>query len=257
MTYDVEAKSYPKMVFGEDVNLLRVEGSIYNAELVICDMAGTTVEDEGLVLEAFRNTAVEMELTIGSTRFENAINYALETMGYSKIEVFRHIFDNETEAQQANSTFETQYAKLVTECGVAGIPGATSLFAALKSRSIKVALTTGFSKTTQDLILEKLDWKNQVDYFGTPNTADRGRPFPDTLLSAMSALEIEDPQKVIVVGDTSSDIAAARAANVALSIGVLSGAHGCKELLDAKANLILDSVSDLVTLFYAFGKPTK
>lgn len=254
MSFDIDTKSYPKMIFGKNNNLSTVEAATYAAELVICDIAGTTVEDDGLVLEAFRNTAIDMELRAGTVPYDDAVNYAQNTMGHSKIEVFRHIFSTDVRARQANLAFERHYAKFVSEFGVNEIPGASELFATLRARSIKIALTTGFSKTTQELILNSLGWKEKVDYFGSPGATERGRPYPDMILAAMNNLGIENPQNVIVLGDTSSDIQAAKKANVCLAVGVLSGAHGSTELLNADADLILDSVSDLVTLFYAFGK---
>ena len=55
-------------------------------ELICLDMAGTTVNDQGLVLRAFRRTIDELGVTGADAASAEA--YVIETMGQSKIEVF-------------------------------------------------------------------------------------------------------------------------------------------------------------------------
>jgi phosphoglycolate phosphatase-like HAD superfamily hydrolase len=54
------------------------------------DMAGTTVADDGSVLAAFQAAAAEFGLTPGVPGYAEAVAFVLDTMGQSKIEVFRH-----------------------------------------------------------------------------------------------------------------------------------------------------------------------
>ena len=44
---------------------------------------------------------------------EEARQYVLDTMGQSKITVFRALFDDEDTAQRANAAFEESYASLI------------------------------------------------------------------------------------------------------------------------------------------------
>ena len=71
-------------------------------ELVCLDMAGTTVNDHGLVLEAFRRTIRDLGV-VGNDAVK-AEDYVIETMGQSKIEVFSVLFDER--AREANEAFE-------------------------------------------------------------------------------------------------------------------------------------------------------
>ena len=78
--------------------------------LVCLDMAGTTVQDAGAVLAAFDSALVTAGLEQGSPAFKAGRRYAIETMGQSKIEVFRVILNgDEDRAQRANSAFEAAY----------------------------------------------------------------------------------------------------------------------------------------------------
>ena len=57
---------------------------------VVClDMAGTTIRDGNAVMAAFAAAVASRNLTV--REFHSAMQYARDTMGQSKIEVFRHI----------------------------------------------------------------------------------------------------------------------------------------------------------------------
>ena len=77
-------------------------------ELVCLDMAGTTVADDGAVAAAFAAALDELGVAAGAERRRmNA--YVRDTMGTSKIEVFRALFDGEQRARSANEAFEAAY----------------------------------------------------------------------------------------------------------------------------------------------------
>ena len=129
-----------------------------------------------------------------------------ETMGQSKIEVFRRILDNEADAQEANSAFELNYAASVKAGAVAPIPGATELLAALRAARIKVCLATGFSPATRDALLDALGWRPLIDLALSPADAGRGRPWPDLPLTALLRLRGGSVAELAVAGDTASDV---------------------------------------------------
>ncbi len=79
---------------------------------VLClDMAGTTVADADTVMNAFAAAVASRNLPVA--QFNSAMKYARATMGYSKIEVFRHILGSEEPAQAANTVFEETYGESV------------------------------------------------------------------------------------------------------------------------------------------------
>ena len=192
-------------------------------ELVVLDMAGTTVLDGGIVEQAFERAAVRVGLSTFRPLVES-LQYVRETMGQSKIEVFRHLTDgDEASAQNANTEFERAYGELIEEVGVEAIPGAGETIDALRAAGRKVALTTGFSPATRDAVLDRLGWR--VDIALSPADAGRGRPAPDLVLAAIIATGASSVTAVAVVGDTTSDIRSGRNAGAGLVIGVTTGAH--------------------------------
>lgn len=218
---------------------------------VVClDMAGTTVRDSGTVMAAF--TAALAEAALPDREFTAAMTYVRETMGQSKIEVFRHILGSEEAARKANSTFEASYEAAVRSGEIAAMPGASELFAACRDAGIRVCLSTGFSPATRDSIITALGWGSQVDLVLSPADAGRGRPWPDMPLTALLRLGGESVSELAVVGDTVSDVESGLRAGAGLVAGVLSGESTREELAAVPAvtglagtPLILDSVADL------------
>ncbi|MDA8195776.1 MAG: HAD-IA family hydrolase [Actinomycetota bacterium] len=254
MINPLELRSYPKMIFGSNTTILNIEERIFNAALVVLDMAGTTIADEGAVLTAFHNTAIAMGVNASTPGFDQMMQYVKETMGQSKIEVFEKIFASKGKASKANELFEAFYQEQVTKYGISEIEGTTQLLTTLRSRGVMVALTTGFSYETMSLLLEKTSLTLKIDAAICPSNLIKGRPEPDMILQAMKVLNINDPSKVVVLGDTPSDIKSAKAAEATLVAGVLSGSGEADQLLNAGADVVLNSIADLATLFYAFGK---
>ncbi len=217
--------------------------------LACLDMAGTTVADNGLVLAAFQQALDEIGISDETVR-ARMTDYVIETMGESKITVFRTLLATEASAKAANVAFENAYARLIDK--VEPLPGAADTFAALRDSGMKVALTTGFSRKTTDAILDRLGWREAVDLSLCPSdVGGRGRPYPDMILTCVLRLGIDDVRDVVVAGDTESDIRSGLAAGASVVAGVTTGAHGRDQLLAAGATHVLDSVSDLVELVHS------
>jgi phosphonatase-like hydrolase len=217
-------------------------------ELVCLDMAGTTVADNGLVTAAFEAALVAIGISAGSPERGLLLEYMRQTMGQSKIEVFRDLFPEPEVAEKANEVFERTYASLITAGGAAPIPGAPQVLAALRAAGTRVVLTTGFAPSTRDQILSSLGWAGLVDGVLSPADVGRGRPFPDMILVAALNLQVTDLGAVVVVGDTVSDMESGRRAGVGRVVGVRSGADPEDELAEAGATDIIDSVANLPDL---------
>lgn len=220
-----------------------------DTELAVLDMAGTTVRDDGLVIRAFDEAATAVGMPAHGPERDHARRYVLDTMGQSKIEVFRALFGTDERAHQANAAFETAYGSFVAD--VTPVPGAAEAISALRDAGIRVALTTGFSPGTQQRILDVLGWADMADVVLAPGPGVRGRPHPDLVLTALMRTGVDDVRKVAVVGDTSTDMVCGLRAGAALVAGVLTGAHDEPTLRAAGAVHVLDSVADLPELLLA------
>ena len=212
------------------------------------DMAGTTVADDGTVLAAFSAAVGQAGLRPGTPGHDQALASVRQSMGQSKIEVFRRVLATEAAAQQANSAFEEHYAQSVRDGSVTALPGAEQTIAALRAAGIRVCLVTGFAPATRDAVLDALGWRVLIDLALSPADAGRGRPWPDLPLTALLRLRGGAVSELAVAGDTPSDVESGLRAGAGLVAGVLSGAASRADLEKAGAPVVLDSIAGLVPL---------
>jgi phosphoglycolate phosphatase len=208
------------------------------------DMAGTTVRDDGSVLEAFAAAIATQNLRAAA--YQQAMQDLKSSMGQSKIEVFRRILGSEQAAQEANEAFENHYAAAVRAGHVAAMPGATDVFKACRDAGIRVCLATGFSPGTRDAIISELGWGDLIDLALSPANAGRGRPWPDLPLTALLLLQGGAVSELAVAGDTASDVESGLRAGAGVVAGVLSGAGHRADLEQAGAPIILDTIAGLL-----------
>jgi phosphonatase-like hydrolase len=214
-----------------------------DVELICFDMAGTTVLDNGLVLAAFRRTIEDLE--VSGEEATSAEAYVVETMGQSKIEVFTALFGDRASA--ANDAFEHNFVEAAQELGVSEIPGARSTVETLRDVGVQVALTTGFSPTTREVLIDVLGWGDLFELRVSPVDAGRGRPAPDMLWYCALQSQITAASSLMVVGDTASDMVAGLRAGAGYCIGVLSGNDDQARLIAHGADDVIDSVVDLLS----------
>jgi phosphonatase-like hydrolase len=217
-------------------------------DLACFDMAGTTVRDDGAVEAAFLEALGSLGVAGDDPRRAEMLDYVRETMGTSKITVFRALFGSEAEAQNANLAFESAYDHQIESGSITPIPGAEDTIRELRQAGVRVALLTGFSAATRDRLVAALGWGEIADLFVCPTDSIRGRPYPDMVLHAVLQLGLDDVRAVAVVGDTAADILTGLRAGARFSIGVLTGADDAARLAAAGATQVLRSVRDLTTL---------
>ncbi len=208
------------------------------------DMAGTTVADDGTVMEAFTTAIAEQNLPV--SLFSQAMKDVRASMGQSKIEVFRRILRDEAAAVKANDAFETHYGAAVRAGKISGMPGARETFQQLRDAGVRVCLATGFSPVTRDAIIDQLAWGGLIDLALSPADAGRGRPWPDLPLTALLKLRGGAVAELAVAGDTPSDVESGRRAGAAIVAGVLTGASTRTDLEQAGAPLILDTIAGIL-----------
>ena len=217
-------------------------------QLAVVDMAGTTVADDGLVISSFEAAATAAGLPVDGAEREHARQYVLDTMGQSKIVVFRALFGTEDLAQRANAAFETAYGAAIDDGHARPIDGAADAITRLRDAGIKVALTTGFSGTTQEKLLASLGWQSIADLVLAPGDGVRGRPYPDLILTALMRTGADAVGNVAALGDTSNDVDSAVRAGCSIAAGTLTGAHDEKQLSDAGATHVVPTVSEFADL---------
>jgi len=192
------------------------------------DMAGTTVRDDGAVLQTFLDVADEERLAVDP-------GWIRARMGWDKSAVFRELLGRaEREVARASDLakrFHEHLAARFEHEPPRAIEGVAEALEALGRRGALVGFTTGFARATADLLLDRIGWSHLPSV--ASDEVDQGRPAPDLIFELMRRTGITDVRRVGAAGDTPSDLLAATAAGCGLVIGVGTGSHTLAQLAAA------------------------
>lgn len=215
-------------------------------QLVIFDIAGTTVRDTGSVAKAFIDAFNEFNIDVPVT----TVN---QVMGFRKIDAIRMLLPGENNllAEQIHEAFTRNMIALYeTDPELKPLPGVETIFQQLKLQGIKIALNTGFTRAVTNTILQRLQWNvpETIDMVVCSDEVPEGRPQPFMIETIMEQMEITDSKAVIKVGDTKVDVEEGRNANCGLVVSVTTGAYTRSELELYKPDRIIDSMVELPAL---------
>ncbi|MEY3971922.1 MAG: hypothetical protein RLY84_315 [Actinomycetota bacterium] len=212
-------------------------------KLAVFDIAGTILSDDGVVIDCFSSAFKEVVPSNWKTHQAEFVAYARETMGQSKIEVFRHLLQSDDLAMQAADAFQRHYLATISKLKL--FDGVILLFDALRASGIQVALNTGFNRETLEVLLDKFHLRESIDASATQTEAGEGRPSPAMIELVANQLGVGDRETVAVIGDTKSDIVAGINFGAGLKIGVTTGEHDFETLDGAGADFVISHVTQV------------
>lgn len=213
--------------------------------LVVFDMAGTMVKDDGQVPQAFTAALAEHGIPVSSEAIGSL-------RGASKRQAILGLLPegaNRAErAERVYAAFRVHLAQRYAKT-VRAVPGAEETMAWLRGRGIRLALNTGFDRDTTLMLLAALGWTDGVvDAVVCGDEVPQGRPAPYLIFRCMEATGTVSVHRVASVGDTMLDLRAGHNAGVRYNVGVLSGAHGREQLEAEPHTHLLASVAELPAL---------
>jgi len=219
-------------------------------KLVVLDIAGTTVNDFGLVQKAAMNTMKE-NLAVDVT-----LDDANKVMGIPKKTAFEQLcslHQVEVSAEQIdglvfhfNERLTAQYAE---KGSIELMPHAGELFESIRACGSQVYLNTGFNRAIAEVIVHNLNLGNVLNGYIGSDEVMAGRPQPDMIRLAMKRSGVEYSHFVMKVGDTISDLYEGFSAGCAWNVGVLTGANTYEELRTAPYSQILSNLQPLLGYF--------
>jgi len=219
-------------------------------ELVVFDMAGTTVHDDDSVHRCVGDALAAVGVNVS----REAVN---DVMGIPKPEAIRQLLTRYERADlipRLDAIHDDFMRRMIEfyqrDPSVREIAGAGETFRRLRAAGIKVALDTGFTRNIVDVVLQRLGWHKgeTIDTSITSDEVERGRPHPDMLLKAMRDLGIADAKRVAKVGDTPSDLAEGTSAGCGMVIGVTGGSHTAEQMRPHPHTHLIGTVAELPEL---------
>jgi len=222
-------------------------------ELVVFDIAGTTVADHGEIALAFQSALANFGYHIPVEKIN-------PLMGYKKPEAIkRMLMEFEGDSGKITGDYiESIHRKFVdimvdhyrTTDELQALPFAEEIFEYLHSNSIKIGLDTGFSKEITDVIIDRLGWlrDKKIDCYVCSDEVEQGRPYPFMITNIMERLNITDASTVIKVGDTEVDVNEGLNAGCKYSIAVTTGAFSEDDLKPYNPSYIINSLEELIPI---------
>lgn len=223
---------------------MRVEPPI---ELVVFDMAGTTVSEGGAVYKCLRDT-------LAANGLEIPVNDLREVKGMDKREALRILIERSAMREELLPGLDAIHEDFVermidfyrADPAVGEMPGAGETFRRLRQAGVKVALNTGFSRDIAQTLIDRLGWERNelIDASVTSDEVKRGRPHPDMIQRLMLKLGVTDPRRVAKVGDTPADLLEGKNAGCGLVIGVTQGSSAREQLERYPHDHLISSVAE-------------
>ena len=204
--------------------------------LIVFDWDGTLLDSAGGIVECIQEAARDLRLPVP------ARETASHVIGLGLHDSLRHAVP--TLSPDGYTQFVDCYRKHFMTCegSMELFPGVRELLTELRGRGHRLAVATGKSRRGLDRALEAVAL---VQLFDATRCGDetQPKPHPAMLLELLQELAIE-PQRSLMIGDTSHDLEMARNAGVA-AIGVCSGAHPAHSLRALAPLACLQSVAEL------------
>ena len=214
-------------------------------ELVVADMAGTVINEGGVVYETLRTSldANGVSCPPGAMRAwhgarkEDVIRHFVDRAGVDKTIEAKVItlFDRDINRSYFGPDSKVQ---LMNE-------GVVDWIEDLRQHDIDLVLNTGYPPDLQQKLVKELGLRGLVSASVSAYEVPMGRPYPYMIFRAMELCGVKDVRRVAKVGDTVRDVQEGINAGCGAVVGVLSGADTSVALSAAGANLVAPVITDL------------
>ena len=217
-------------------------------ELAALDIAGTTVQEGGVVYRVMRRVVATR---VGSFVPDEVLD---RWKGTSKREAVAGLLTDLTgSAEGADDTHDRLEEALAQEYRrepPSLLPGVAEAVAGLRKAGVRVVLQTGYERDVADLVLAAVGWRvgRDVDGLVTSDEVALSRPAPYLIFRAMELARVTRTDRVLVAGDTPNDILAGDNAGARFVVGVTTGAAGREVLESQPSTHVLDSLGEILAL---------
>lgn len=215
-----------------------------NIELLVLDMAGTTINEDNVVYKTLQHA-------VNDYGYEVSLDRVLSSCaGMEKLEaissLLQEIGGNTEDAPAIFENFSDLLQTAYQNLDVKPVEGVEDFLVQMKAKNKKIVLNTGYTSEIAIQLLNKLDWKENIHYDAliTSDDVSESRPSPEMIHLAMKKFNIDDPEKVLKAGDSVIDIEEGKNAGCGLTIAVLSGAQSKTELERSNPDYIFNTIAE-------------
>ncbi len=218
--------------------------------LLVCDMAGTIINENGIVYKSIFNTLHKLGYDPQEKNIPKWTGLSKKKVLYDEISK-KYINEDATKVINEVNLAENLLLKTLQEeyfynDGLELIDDELlDFFDYCRINGIHIALNTGYPKTLQDDIIDHLNLRGRIDSSISSDEVKLGRPYPYMINHLLEEFNIISTSNIAKIGDTSNDMLEGKNANCGLTIGVLTGYETKENLLKSGANVVVNKITDL------------
>ena len=210
--------------------------------LIIFDFDGTLADTRGYIVATMHKAMRQLGLPLRPAE-ECAATIGLPLKGCFQ-QLYPGIQDAEAELYMA--TYRRIFDKDRDASSVDLFPGVRETLERLKEKGYLLSIASSRTTRTMVQMLEEKELVSLFSLFIGVTEVQNAKPHPEPVLKTLETLEVPAPE-ALVVGDMPVDILMGSRAG-ARTCGVTYGNSTRSELLEAGADYIIDSFSQLETL---------
>lgn len=213
-------------------------------KVVFFDFIGTTVMETkpDVITRCFRTALLNNGIPVSD-------NFIQSNRGRNKRDVIRDAIDpelNEDRVTKILGDFEIEVNQNLHH--FQSVPDVELIFESLRKKEIFLALATGLSRDIFDRLVNSLGWSfSWFAYQATYEEIGKGRPHPAMIMDLMTALNINDPQEILKVGDTVADIEEGKNGGTQTA-AILAGTQPDDVLFQANPDFLCRNLREILAL---------
>jgi len=209
-------------------------------DLIVFDWDGTVVDSTAVIANSIQAACRDLGLPVPS---EQAARHVI---GMGLQQALRHAVPDAPESMIQPLVERYRHHYFAQDEEISLFDGARDTVAELHNAGYRLAVATGKSRNGLERSMQA---SGMGSYFHATRTADQtfSKPHPAMLLEIMEELEVE-PERVLMVGDTTHDLQMALNAGVD-ALGVTHGAHPAEQLRQLQPLALLQDFGELRAWF--------
>ena len=208
-------------------------------KMYIFDMAGTTVNDNGLVYKTLKDIIKTEGFFLDEKEF-------YKFHGKKKFDIINHFTKDEVHSMYMFKKFEKQLKEEYFENNnVEVMPHTFETMDKIRNNGDLVCLNTSYPRDIASRLIYKLNLNDAISDFVCSDDVKLGKPYPYMINYLADKYFIGNCFNVINIGDTVVDIMEGKNAGTGEQIAVLTGADDRKTFERAHPTKVIETLKDL------------
>lgn len=208
-------------------------------KMYIFDMAGTTVNEKGLVYKTLKNIIKDAGFFVNNDEF-------YKFHGMKKYDIINSFTRDDIHSMQLFYKFEKQLKEEYFDNDKVDVmPYTFETFDKIRNNGDLVCLNTSYPREIASRLIYKLNLNDGINDFVCSDDVEKGRPYSYMINYLADKYNIMNCFDVIKIGDTVIDIEEGKNAGTGEQIAVLTGADNRETLEKAYPTRIIETLKDL------------